>query len=102
LLRLEQSLWAVWLSTWLEGHFRRRSEPEDLQMPNSAHYWRRAERLRLALLLTPSPVAAARLRNFVEKYRVLAERADKRIASPPLNPVEDERALIEKADLSVD
>jgi hypothetical protein len=44
------------------------------------HCRRRAERLRFALLSTQDPVAAVRLSNFVEKYRALAERADKAAA----------------------
>jgi hypothetical protein len=72
-------------------------EPEDLQMLNSGHYRRRAERLRLALLLTPNPIDAVRLRDFVERYRVLAVRTERNIASPSLDPAEEECALTEES-----
>ena len=65
------------------------------------HCRRRAERLRFALISTHSAVATARLRNFVEKYRVLEERAAKMIESPPLHAVEHER-LPKRVDLVTD
>jgi hypothetical protein len=65
------------------------------------HCLLRAERLRFALISTRNPVAAARLRNFVEKYRILAERAAKRIDSPPLDTFQRER-LDEKASVIFD
>lgn len=64
------------------------------------HCRRRAERLRFALISTHSPVATARLRNFVEKYRVLEERAAKMIDSLPLHAVEHERVTDETASWS--
>ena len=71
-----------------------------MQMPSSSHCRRRAEKLRIALLCTPDPVAATRLRIFVEKYRVLADRADKKNNFPSLDTIEQEHALSEKTDVS--
>jgi hypothetical protein len=51
----------------------------------------RAEKLRFALISTQNPVAAARLRQFVQNYRALEEHAVKKIESPPLHTVEYER-----------
>jgi hypothetical protein len=42
----------------------------------------RAERLRMLMLTASDPAAADRLRGFVRKYRILAERA-KREERPP-------------------
>jgi len=66
-------------------------------MPSSTHYRHRAEGLRIAMLLTPNPIAAARLRNLVERYRILAEREDKKIVSPTLDSAERQRAFSEKS-----
>jgi hypothetical protein len=71
-------------------------------MSSSAYYLGRAEKLRLALLCTLDPIAAIRLRNFIEKYRNLAERANKKIDCPPLDPVEHEHGFAERAEVSVD
>jgi len=67
------------------------------EMPSAVHCQNRAERLRFALLLTPDPAAAARLRSFVENYRVLAARADKKIASPPSGSVEQVHAITKRS-----
>ena len=50
----------------------------DAEVASSAHYSRRAERLRFVLLTTEEPVAIARLRKIVNKYRELADRASRR------------------------
>jgi len=50
-------------------------------MLSAAYYRHRAEVLRFALITTWEPVAARRLRTLVEKYRGLADRADKHIES---------------------
>ena len=50
-------------------------------MLSATYYRHRAELLRFALLTTSEPVAEARLRTIVEKYRGLADRADKHIQS---------------------
>jgi hypothetical protein len=42
----------------------------------------RAERLRILMLTAADPATAVRLRGFVQKYRILAERA-KREERPP-------------------
>jgi hypothetical protein len=58
-------------------------------MPSSEYYRARAEKLRMLMLMTSDPVAAGRLRGFVQRYRVLAERAKKTIESSPLQaPIE--------------
>jgi len=45
----------------------------------------RAERLRMLMLTAPDPTAVIRLRGFVQKYRVLAERAKRKVEFRPLN-----------------
>jgi hypothetical protein len=55
------------------------------------HCRRRVDRLRFAVISTRNPVAGARLRNFIEKYRVLAEQADKKVGSRSGRAVEQER-----------
>jgi hypothetical protein len=45
----------------------------------------RAERLRMLMLTAPDPTAVIRLRGFIQKYRVLAERAKRKVESQPLN-----------------
>jgi hypothetical protein len=59
-------------------------------MPSAAYYWRRVEVLRFALITTRDPVAAARLRTFIEKYRVRAERGVQETESPKLGSVEQD------------
>ncbi len=44
-------------------------------MLSSKHCKNRVERLRLSLLVTSHRAAAARLRNVIERYRLLADRA---------------------------
>jgi hypothetical protein len=44
-------------------------------MLRSQYYHARAEKLRFAMLTTSNQAAVARLRGFVERYRLLAERA---------------------------
>jgi hypothetical protein len=44
-------------------------------MLSPEHCLSRAERLRISLLTTRDRTAARRLRTFVEKYRILADRA---------------------------
>ena len=48
------------------------------EVSSSVHYRCRAERLRFVLLTTQEPVAIARLRKIVDKYRDLADRAAQR------------------------
>jgi hypothetical protein len=43
----------------------------------------RAERLRMLMLTASDPAAADRLRGFVRKYRILAERAKREEERPP-------------------
>jgi hypothetical protein len=43
----------------------------------------RAERLRMLMLTASDPAAADRLRGFVRKYRILAERAKGEEERPP-------------------
>jgi hypothetical protein len=45
----------------------------------------RAERLRMLMLTASDPAAEIRLRGFVQKYRILAERAKITVESRPLN-----------------
>lgn len=59
-------------------------------MLSSKHCKSRAEALRFSLLVTSHRAAAARLRNAIEKYRLLAERA--RQMEPP--PVDEAQAAI--------
>jgi hypothetical protein len=66
-------------------------------MLSSVHCRHRADKLRFAVILTRNPVASARLRNFVEKYRVLAERADKKIDSRS-GPVGEQERVHEKSE----
>jgi len=60
-------------------------------MLSPEHCRHRVDRLRFAVISTRNPVACARLRNFIEKYRVLAEQADKKIGSRSGPAVEQER-----------
>ena len=48
-------------------------------MVSSDHCLARAERLRMLMLTAPDPAAEIRLRGFVQKYRVLADRAKKQV-----------------------
>lgn len=45
----------------------------------------RAERLRMLMLAASDPAAEIRLRGFVQKYKVLADRAKKESAPRPLS-----------------
>jgi hypothetical protein len=45
----------------------------------------RAERLRMLMLTASDPAAEIRLRGFVQKYRILAERAKITVETRPLN-----------------
>ena len=56
-------------------------------MLSTEHCLRRAEQLRLIMLSTPDAAEARRIRGYVVKYRVLAERA-KETGSPPLNTIQ--------------
>jgi len=47
------------------------------------HCLRRAEMLRISMLMSRDRIEAARLRTLVIKYRTLADRAVKVIDSPP-------------------
>ena len=74
--------------------------PERSKMLRSEYCLARAEHLRILMLTASDPASVVRLRGFVEKYRVLAERskkseerAKKQVASPPLNPVRIEYDL---------
>jgi hypothetical protein len=62
-------------------------------MLSREHCLRRAERLRISLLITPHRSAARRLRTFVDKYRTLADLAVKNIDSPPSVPPDTQAAL---------
>jgi hypothetical protein len=42
----------------------------------------RAERLRMLMLIASDPASALRLRGFVQKYRILAERSKKQEDTP--------------------
>jgi hypothetical protein len=64
-------------------------------MPDAAYYRRRAEKLRFALITTRDRAAVARLRTFIERYRVLAEHADKETESPELGMSEPDIARAE-------
>jgi hypothetical protein len=64
-------------------------------MPDAAYYRRRVEKLRFALITTRDRAAAARLRTFIERYRVLAERADRETESPQLGMSEQDGAWAE-------
>ena len=57
-----------------------------LAMLSAAYYRHRAEVFRFALLTTSEPVAEGRLRTIVEKYRRLADRADKHSAQGAQEP----------------
>ena len=48
-------------------------------MLRSEHCLARAERLRMLMLTAPDPAATVRLRGFVQKYRILAERAERKV-----------------------
>ena len=50
-------------------------------MLRSEYCLARAERLRILMLTTSDPAAAVRLRGFVQKYRTLAERAERKVES---------------------
>jgi hypothetical protein len=77
--------------------------PPDIRVADPTHCRRRAERLRLALLCTADPVATARIRRLIEKYRNLAAYADKRIGASQVNSVEQGHpSRTEKANASVD
>jgi hypothetical protein len=87
---------------------------ERSKMLRSKYCLARAEHLRILMLTASDPASVVRLRGFVEKYRVLAERskkaeerANKQVTSPPLNSVRIEydlryapRITIEKLPLS--
>jgi hypothetical protein len=67
---------------------------ERSKMLRSEYCLARAEHLRMLMLTASDPASAVRLRGFIEKYRVLAERSkkleertQKQVESPPLNPV---------------
>jgi hypothetical protein len=62
-------------------------------MLRSEYCLARAERLRMLMLTASDPASALRLRGFVQKYRDLAERAKKKVESPPLNPIRIEYGL---------
>lgn len=47
------------------------------KMLSHAHCRHRAEMLRVALITTTDPIAAFRLRKFVEKYKILAQHSDR-------------------------
>ena len=51
-------------------------------MLSSEHCLARAERLRILMLIASDPAAAIRLRGFVQKYKILAEHAKKKVDSP--------------------
>jgi len=53
-------------------------------MLRSEYCLARAERLRMLMLTASDPAAEVRLRGFIQKYRVLAERAKREIESPPI------------------
>jgi hypothetical protein len=53
-------------------------------MLSSEHCRTRAERLRILMLSASDITAATRLRGFVQKYRILAEHAEKKVESPRL------------------
>jgi hypothetical protein len=53
-------------------------------MLSSEHCRTRAERLRILMLSASDIGAATRLRGFVQKYRILAEHAEKKVESPLL------------------
>ena len=54
-------------------------------MLRSEYCLARAERLRMLMLTASDPAAAVRLRGFVQKYRILAERAERKVESLPLS-----------------
>ena len=53
-------------------------------MLSSEHCLARAERLRMLMLTESDLASAVRLRGFVQKYRILAEHAEKKVESPRL------------------
>ena len=52
-------------------------------MLGSEYCLARAERLRMLMLAASDPAAAVRLRGFVQKYRILAERSKTQEEIPP-------------------
>jgi hypothetical protein len=46
----------------------------------------RAERMRMLMLTASDPTSADRLRGFVQKYRILAERAKREERPPSIAP----------------
>ena len=54
-------------------------------MLNTEYCLARAERLRMLMLTASDPAAQIRLRGFVQKYRVLADRAKKEVEPPLLS-----------------
>ena len=57
-------------------------------MQSPEHCRRRAQKLRLALLMTDDANAAARLRMLMEKYRARALIAEQRVLEVPSTPPE--------------
>jgi len=53
-------------------------------MLRSEYCLARAERLRMLMLTASDPAVAVRLRGFIQKYRILAEHAEKKVESPLL------------------
>jgi hypothetical protein len=56
-------------------------------MLRSEYCLARAERLRILMLTASDPASELRLREFVQKYRDLAERTKKQVESSPFNVV---------------
>src|ERR1700730_780677 len=69
-------------------------------MARSEYCLARAERLRMLMLTASDPAAEVRLREFVQKYRELAERTKKQVESPPSNLVRFRSSVMPPRDIN--